>query len=149
MSLVAVSCSPAYGGVVIHEANTGQVIATGAPQKLTVWASAFPEAGGVDGQVLNDRIVIARAGVYLTAWHMSFITSGPARWVGHVYLNGASCCLDWDRNVSGPGGPGSVSCAGPLTIPAGGIIEAYLSHDKPGDITCTPANSQLYVVRVG
>ena len=112
MSLVAVSCSPAYGGLLIHEANTGQVIATGAPQKLTVWATAFPEAGGVDGQVVNDRIVIVSGGVYLTAWHMSFITSGPARWVGHVYLNGASCCLDWDRNVSGPGGPGGRSRRG-------------------------------------
>ena len=148
MSLVAVSCSPAYGGLLIHEANTGQVIATGAAQKMTVWASAFPEAGGVDGQLANDRIVVATAGVYLTGWHMSFITSGPARWVGHIYLSGDSQ-IDWDRNVSGPGGPGSVSCAGPLTIPAGGVVEAYISHDQPGNITITPADSQLYVVRIG
>ena len=79
MSLVAVSCSPAYGGLFIHEANTGQEIATGAAQKLTVWESAFSEAGGVDAQVANDRIVIARAGVYLVGWHMSFLTDGPAR----------------------------------------------------------------------
>jgi hypothetical protein len=45
--------------------------------------------------------------------------------------------------------PGSVSCSGPLTIPAGGIIEAYIEHDQVGDITCTKLSAQLHVRRIG
>ena len=149
MSLLSLSAAQGYGGLLIHEASAGQVFATGDAQKMTVWESALPESGGVDGQLANNRIVIGMAGVYLLAWHLSFITSGPADWVGHIYLDGVSSGVDWDRNVSGAGGPGSVSCAAPVTVPAGAVVEAYISHDQGGDRTLTPANSQLYAVRVG
>jgi hypothetical protein len=137
-----------YGGLRIHEASLDQIIATGAAQKFDDWQTALVEAGGVDGQVANNRIVVATAGVYLVSWHLSFNTSGAAWWTGHIYLGGVSTGIDWDRNVMAAARPGSVSCASPLTIPANGIIEAYISHDQGGDITCTKLAGQLYVVRI-
>lgn len=138
-----------YGGLAIHEASLDQVVATGAAQKFDDWQTALVEAGGVDGQVANNRIVVTNAGDYLVAWLLSFNTSGAAWWTGHIFLDGASADIDWDRNVLAAVRPGSVSCAAPLTVSAGGVLEAYISHDQGGDITMTKLSSQLYALRIG
>lgn len=140
-----------YGGLYIHEADLDQVVATGAAQKFTQWEAAFASAGGVDAQVANDRIVIGNAGVYAVALHLGYEVSGNSRWTGHIFLDGAAPAtpIDWERNVAAADRPGSVSCSGPLTIPAGGIIEAYIEHDQVGDITCTKLSAQLHVRRIG
>jgi hypothetical protein len=138
-----------YGGLAIHEASLDQVVATGAAQKFDDWQTALVEAGGVDGQVANNRIVVATAGVYIVHWHMGYEVSGSSAWVGHIYLDGVDSGIDWERNVAAAARPGSVSCSAPLTIPAGGIIEGYIEHNQGGDITCTKLASQLYVMRIG
>ncbi len=138
-----------YGGLAIHAASAGQVIATGAAQKFTLWETAFVACNGVDPQVANNRIVIATAGVYLVAWHMGYEVNAGASWTGHIYLSGADAGIDWARNVLAAARPGSISCGGILTVPANGIIEAYIGHDDGGNVTCTPSSSQLYVARIG
>lgn len=137
------------GGLAIHAASAGQVVATGAAQKFTLWETALPAGGGISAQVENNRIVVGTAGIYLVGWHMGYEVSGSASWTGHIYLDSADAGIDWARNVLAAARPGSISCAGILVIEAGGIIEAYIGHDGGGDVTCTPSASQLYAVRVG
>lgn len=149
MSLLPVGLAPAYGGLLVHEASVGQVIAAGAAQKMTAWTEAFAANSGVDGQVANNRVVVARSGVYFIGWHMSYITSGPARWVGHIFLDGITHTIDWDSNIGGAGGPASASCSGFLQLEAGSFVEAYMEHDQVGDRTITPADAQLFAMRVG